>query len=370
MKRIIPILLFLILAACAPPQPEPSAVDAVPGAPAEQQLDPWLFVIPQTFICASGFGDPPCPGTTQHIPLPNLLPLPVPAQYQGLTCNVMVETENDSSVHIGNDLLMCSNDQSGSCIRVYGVEDQPGAIHFGDGPITLGEFVDFWVEMGEDGVWSAALDFTLTCDGLEPTPTATATSTDVPPTETPTNTPPSTSTSTPVATSTATAVPTNTPTGTLPPSATPTEPAGSPTPTSTSTSTPPPGSSPTPTLPPNPSVTPTEPPTAIPPVCTRMDLELGAQQVTGTPEDGTYIVRDYVTGSEVWRWEAQAGWLDSGWAYFETHHAGPFWVYVQFAPAGGGPIIVLNIVNPPPDAPSTAAWLQSGICHAIEVEFP
>lgn len=347
MKKLLPFyFLILLLGACTP---------------AGQVGGTWAWVIPETFLCVYG---PPCPGTVQ----PLILDVAVPEQFIGQTCEVSATTQNNASVHLGNDAEVCSGD---SCTFIRGVEDQPFATtHYGEGPITLGPDVDIYVHMGPDGIWSAELDMEFICAPSDPTatPTETATNTPLP---TPTNTPTEQPTT---PTATATSIATMTPTGTLPPTLTPTDtPQVTETPTATGTQ------PPTPTPPIFPSWTPTAPavtatPTDAPrePWCTRINLDLGRSSMYGTPQPGTYEVYDYVRGALLLTWHAETGWMDSGWYYALDWHSGAFWAYVMFRPDDAAqPPVLLEIANPPADAPSNhIGWLETGVCHALEVQFP
>lgn len=164
----------------------------------------WAWIMPETFVCVFG---PPCPGTTQ----PLIEDVPVPQQYQGLTCEVFATTQNNASVHPGNDVEIASGGQS---VFMFDVEGQPFATTYAaDGSLTLADTVSMYVHMGSAGLWSAELDMQFIClDGgptATPTNTPTVTATQPGPTATPT----STSTAAPTATATQPG-PTFTPTST------------------------------------------------------------------------------------------------------------------------------------------------------------
>lgn len=101
--------------------------------------------------------------------------------------------------------------------------------------------------------------------------------------------------------------------------------------------------------------------------CTRFDLEIGRNQIDGTPEDGTYIMQE-PSGHQLATWTAEKGWLDSGWLRNLPLSRSEVYVRVFFYPAAGGGPIPLEILNP---APGTInGWLANHICHAIEIQFP
>lgn len=101
--------------------------------------------------------------------------------------------------------------------------------------------------------------------------------------------------------------------------------------------------------------------------CTRFDLEIGRNQVDGTPEDGIYLMQE-LSGHQLATWTAKQGWLDSGWLRNLPLSRSEVHVQVFFYPADGGGPIPLEILNP---APSSAnGWLADDVCHAVEIQFP
>lgn len=115
-----------------------------------------------------------------------------------------------------------------------------------------------------------------------------------------------------------------------------------------------------------PTATPSTPVSPGPLACTRFDLEIGRDRVTGTRGAGEYIMRE-PSGFVVATWRAQDGWLDSGWQQELTITDDTVYVEVFFRPEGRD-LIRMEIVNPAPDTPY--GWLTRGICHAIELQFP
>ena len=101
--------------------------------------------------------------------------------------------------------------------------------------------------------------------------------------------------------------------------------------------------------------------------CTRVNLEVGRDRVRGTHGDGNYVIRE-LWGHEVVRWPARDGWLDSGWLHDLPISRDVVHVQAFFYPATGGGPLLLEIVNPAPN--TNYGWLQNGVCHAIEVQFP
>lgn len=101
--------------------------------------------------------------------------------------------------------------------------------------------------------------------------------------------------------------------------------------------------------------------------CTRFDLEIGRNQVNGTPEDGIYIMQE-PSGHRMATWTAKQGWLDSGWLQNLPLSRSEVEVQVFFYPTNGGGPIPLEILNPAPG--SANGWLANDICHAVEIQFP
>ena len=101
--------------------------------------------------------------------------------------------------------------------------------------------------------------------------------------------------------------------------------------------------------------------------CTRFDLEVGRNNVDGTPEDGIYMMQE-LSGHRIATWTAQKGWLDSGWRQNLPISRNEVHVQVFFYPAAGGGPIQLEILNPAPGTPY--GWLANDICHAVEIQFP
>jgi len=151
------------------------------------------------------------------------------SQYSGLSCTVSAIAKNQSSVHLGNDIVV-SSDNSDS-VTLEDVEREAGVSTNAEEELILGNLVTVTLNMGPDNSFSAGMEVSLDCKEPPPPPqiqactelafslsTSTATPT-VAPTTTPTASP--TATPSPTPTSTATATPTVTSTSTASPTATP-----------------------------------------------------------------------------------------------------------------------------------------------------
>ena len=91
----------------------------------------------------------------------------VDPQFVGATCTVSGATENNSSVHPDNDLILTSGTTTA---EVGDIEDIPGQVVTGSGPMTLGETIDVSLRFGPDGLTSAGIRLTFTCDAAAPAP--------------------------------------------------------------------------------------------------------------------------------------------------------------------------------------------------------
>lgn len=88
----------------------------------------------------------------------------IPAKYVGLTCSATAVSENQSSVHPGNNLVVESN---GSTITLADVEREAGVSTDSSGSLTMGNKVVVSLVMGNDGVFSAGMDLHIMCDEPE-----------------------------------------------------------------------------------------------------------------------------------------------------------------------------------------------------------
>ena len=131
---------------------------------------------------------------------------PVDADLVGQTCEISVEAENQSSVHIGNDLLITT---ASSRAVVVGVEDTANGGTLQTFEVVLGPTVLVHIRMGQSGISSLGFSLSIDCDGAlgSSSQTADATTTTVAPTTVPETAPDTTA---PPATIPTTAVPTTT----------------------------------------------------------------------------------------------------------------------------------------------------------------
>ena len=125
----------------------------------------------------------------------------VPADLVGRTCNVGLMSENNRSIHPGNDVIITS----ASSVTFKDVESQAAAKTYPAQPITLGPELDADLRFGKNGVTSSGFKVTVDC----PPPLTTT----VPPT----TEPPVTTTEPPLTTTEPPVTPTEPPVTTVPP---------------------------------------------------------------------------------------------------------------------------------------------------------
>lgn len=94
-----------------------------------------------------------------------LVSQPVDAALVGQTCSVAGATENNGSVHPGNDVLIATG---GASATVAGTEDQPGQVVSGSGTVVLGDTINVSLRFGPDGVSSGGVTLTFTCEAAAP----------------------------------------------------------------------------------------------------------------------------------------------------------------------------------------------------------
>jgi len=131
----------------------------------------------------------------------------VPDEFVGGVCDVTFGSNNNESVHIGNDLVV----ESATSVTLPDAEGSPGKITTAEDQIVLGETATVTLFMGEEGIWSARSAVVYDCFAPVPPTTTTTeaptTTTEAPVTTTSTGasptTPPSSSTPPPTTTSTA-----------------------------------------------------------------------------------------------------------------------------------------------------------------------
>lgn len=78
----------------------------------------------------------------------------------GSTCTVTGASQNNGSVHPGNNLIIATG---GSSTNVPGVEEVPGQVVAGTGSVTLGTDVVVSVEFGSSGATSGGVTLTFDC---------------------------------------------------------------------------------------------------------------------------------------------------------------------------------------------------------------
>ena len=106
---------------------------------------------------------------------------PTPEDLIGESCEVSARSENQSSVHPDNDLVVASG---GSQIVVHDVEAQPGGVVTATDTLVLGEEIVISLIMGRDEVFSAGIEVGFQCPPVAVTTTTEATTTTAPTTTT------------------------------------------------------------------------------------------------------------------------------------------------------------------------------------------
>lgn len=87
-------------------------------------------------------------------------PVVAPEDLVGRECTVVARSENQSSVHPGNDLVVVTGE---SQVRIADVEAEPGIAINASGTVLLGPDVRISLIAGQDGVFSAGIDVTVDC---------------------------------------------------------------------------------------------------------------------------------------------------------------------------------------------------------------
>ncbi len=112
----------------------------------------------------------------------------VPTEHVGATCDVVGQTENQESVHDGNDLLIVGTVQT---FTIANFEDEGFAVHQAGQIDSLPEIIRVFVRLGPDGVSSGGFRVSIECDDsgdlgeeTEATTTTVAAPTTTAPTET------------------------------------------------------------------------------------------------------------------------------------------------------------------------------------------
>lgn len=123
--------------------------------------------------------------------------VPVDADLVGRTCRLSVVAENQSSVHIGNDLIVSTGS---SQAVVLGVEDTPNGGTLQTFEMVVGPTIVVEIRIGQDGMSSLGFGLSFDCElpapdlgqQVESTTTTVAPTTVAPTTVPPTTVPPTT----------------------------------------------------------------------------------------------------------------------------------------------------------------------------------
>jgi hypothetical protein len=83
-----------------------------------------------------------------------------PEEFVGETCEVTAQSENQSSVHPGNDLVV---ESGGNQIVLPDVEAEPGGVVTATGTLVLAEEIVIFLIMGPDEVFSAGIEVRFQC---------------------------------------------------------------------------------------------------------------------------------------------------------------------------------------------------------------
>lgn len=97
-----------------------------------------------------------------------LMQLATPADLVGATCEITAMSENQSSVHPDNDLMV-------SGVLIPNVEGEPGGKVVANDDVVLGSNIVISLLMGPDGVFSAGLTVGFNCISVAATSTTTTT---------------------------------------------------------------------------------------------------------------------------------------------------------------------------------------------------
>lgn len=109
-----------------------------------------------------------------------------PEEFIGRSCEITGTTDNQASVHVGNDLLIVTGDQT---IAIANFEDEQFIAH-GDRKVeAISATIDVFVRLGPDGISSGGFRVDVSCPEESPPTTTTA---PPPTTAPPTTAPPTT----------------------------------------------------------------------------------------------------------------------------------------------------------------------------------
>jgi|GEM_PF-7047637 len=90
---------------------------------------------------------------------------------QGDYCQISVSTANQISVHPGNNLVVRSG---GEEVLIEGIEESGDFVFEDVATIVLGEDIEFYLELGDEGLTSIFLRVELNCSELVEVPAVTA----------------------------------------------------------------------------------------------------------------------------------------------------------------------------------------------------
>ena len=99
-----------------------------------------------------------------------LATVPVGEEFAGQVCSVATRSENQESVHPGNDLIV---ESGSSLVTLEEVEGTAGGVVVGEGELELGSEIVVSLIMGPDEVFSAGFELGVVCALSEVTTTTT-----------------------------------------------------------------------------------------------------------------------------------------------------------------------------------------------------
>jgi hypothetical protein len=87
-----------------------------------------------------------------------------PSEYVGHVCSVSTKSENQGSVHPGNNLIVASGSDQ---VVLSNVERAAGVVTNASGTLTLGDNITVTLELGQDKVFSAGMSVSFECEPEE-----------------------------------------------------------------------------------------------------------------------------------------------------------------------------------------------------------
>ncbi len=97
---------------------------------------------------------------------------PVDPALVGATCDGVLTTDNNGSVHPGNTLIITTG---GETVEIPNVEDEPGqTLEFPGEGVVVGETIDISIRFGRNGITSGGLTLILDCVQPQQTTTTSA----------------------------------------------------------------------------------------------------------------------------------------------------------------------------------------------------